>query len=109
MGGRREGGNPGAGAGRTDALASKAGRSSGQRALILALLGLGAAAGLGASYWYMKGRPPAAPAIVVGDGKSGPAGMARVPGGEFLMGSDSKMAQPNEKPAHKVRVHASWM
>jgi formylglycine-generating enzyme required for sulfatase activity len=46
---------------------------------------------------------------VLGDGTKGPSGMAWVPGGEFLMGSDSKLAQPNERPAHKVRVHGFWM
>ena len=46
---------------------------------------------------------------IIGDGKRGPIGMAWVPGGEFLMGSDSKLAQPNEKPAHKVRVKGFWM
>ncbi|WER47757.1 formylglycine-generating enzyme family protein [Cupriavidus sp. WKF15] len=45
----------------------------------------------------------------VGDGVRGPAGMVHIPGGEFLMGSDSKMAQANEKPAHKVRIHGFWM
>jgi formylglycine-generating enzyme len=35
--------------------------------------------------------------------------MAWIPGGEFLMGSDSKMAQPNERPAHKVRIRGFWM
>ena len=43
--------------------------------------------------------------MLVGDGVRGPAGMVHIPGGEFLMGSDSKMAQANEKPAHKVRIH----
>ena len=105
MSGPRDSGNPGAGP-----AALAAGRRGGRRAWLLAgLLGVGLAAGLGGSYWYLTGRTPAAPAIVVGDGKNGPAGMVRVPGGEFLMGSDSKMAQPNEKPAHKVRVHAFWM
>ncbi|MGA3252267.1 MAG: SUMF1/EgtB/PvdO family nonheme iron enzyme, partial [Paraburkholderia sp.] len=52
---------------------------------------------------------PAAIRIVYGDGKTGPLGMAWVPGGEFLMGSDYKMAQLNERPAHKVRVHGFWM
>jgi len=47
--------------------------------------------------------------IVVGDGVTGPADMAWVPGGEFLMGSDSRLAQPNEKPAHPVRVDGFWM
>ncbi|WP_137925538.1 formylglycine-generating enzyme family protein [Cupriavidus sp. 2SB] len=86
-----------------------AGRSRSRRILVGALLCFGVAAGAGASYWYAQGRTPVAQAILVGDGKTGPAGMVRVPGGEFLMGSDSKMAQPNEKPAHKVQVHAFWM
>ena len=47
--------------------------------------------------------------IVLGDGVHGPKGMAWVPGGEFLMGSDSKLAQANERPAHTVRVHGFWM
>lgn len=46
---------------------------------------------------------------VLGDGMNGPAGMAWVPGGEFLMGSDSRLAQPNEKPAHQVSVGGFWM
>jgi formylglycine-generating enzyme len=47
--------------------------------------------------------------VVYGDGTRGPLGMAWVPGGEFMMGSDYKLAQPNERPAHKVRVHGFWM
>jgi sulfatase modifying factor 1 len=35
--------------------------------------------------------------------------MAWIPGGEFLMGSDHKLAQSNERPTHKVRVHGFWM
>jgi len=47
--------------------------------------------------------------IVEGDGIKGPKGMVWVPGGEFLMGSDHKLAQRNERPAHEVRVHGFWM
>ena len=36
-------------------------------------------------------------------------GMVWIPGGEFLMGSDTPLAKPNEHPAHKVRVHGFWM
>ncbi len=50
-----------------------------------------------------------APAVVEGDGVRGPKGMMWVPGGEFLMGSDHKLAQVNERPAHKVRVGGFWM
>ncbi|MGH8444599.1 MAG: formylglycine-generating enzyme family protein, partial [Solimonas sp.] len=52
---------------------------------------------------------PARPAVIVGDGVRGPQDMAWVPGGEFLMGSDHKLAQANERPAHKVAVHGYWM
>jgi len=47
--------------------------------------------------------------VRLGDGRSGPEGMAWVPGGGFLMGSDSKLAQANEKPAHQARVPGFWM
>ena len=47
--------------------------------------------------------------IVEGDGVKGPKGMVWVTGGEFLMGSDHKLAQRNERPAHEVRVHGFWM
>lgn len=36
-------------------------------------------------------------------------GMMWIPGGQFLMGSDSKLAQDNERPAHRVRVDGIWM
>jgi len=57
----------------------------------------------------MNARAKPAVQAVLGDGVRGPQGMAWVPGGEFLMGSDAKMAQANERPAHKVRVHGFWM
>ena len=47
--------------------------------------------------------------VIEGDGVRGPIGMVWVPGGEFLMGSDHKLAQKNEHPAHKVRVSGFWM
>src|ERR1700751_1967082 len=40
---------------------------------------------------------------------SAPAGMAWIPGGEFPMGPDSALGQPDEKPAHRVRVAGFWM
>jgi formylglycine-generating enzyme required for sulfatase activity len=78
------------------------------------LVGIGACAVIGA---YVAGRllaPSAAPTgagptIVIGDGVRGPKDMAWVPPGEFLMGSDAKQAQPNEKPTHKVRMSGFWM
>ena len=53
--------------------------------------------------------PAKKPQVIEGDGVRGPAGMVWVPGGEFLMGSDHKLAQTNERPAHKVRVSGFWM
>ena len=47
--------------------------------------------------------------VIEGDGIKGPKGMVWVPGGEFLMGSDHKLAQRNERPAHEVRVHGFWL
>src|SRR5262245_17628385 len=49
------------------------------------------------------------PVVVEGDGVKGPRGMVWIPGGEFLMGSDHKLAQPNERPAHRVKVAGFWM
>jgi formylglycine-generating enzyme required for sulfatase activity len=50
-----------------------------------------------------------APIVVEGDGIRGPQGMVWVPGGEFLMGSDHKLAQRNERPTHRVNVGGFWM
>jgi formylglycine-generating enzyme required for sulfatase activity len=71
-------------------------------------------AGLGAAGWFVADRllphPAAAPAQrVLGDGARTPAGMAWVPGGTFLLGGESKLSSPNERPAHAVRVHGFWM
>ncbi len=52
---------------------------------------------------------PVAPRVIEGSGVNGPKGMVWVPGGEFLMGSDHKLAKPNERPAHKVSVNGFWM
>jgi formylglycine-generating enzyme required for sulfatase activity len=72
--------------------------------LVTTLLG----AYLGWSLFFEKPQQ-LAPVIRLGDGINGPKGMAWIPGGEFLMGSDHKKAQANEKPAHKVRVSGFWM
>lgn len=40
---------------------------------------------------------------------SSPEGMVWVPGGEFTMGSESKEAKLDEKPAHRVKVAGFWM
>jgi len=49
----------------------------------------------------------AAPAAAPPADAAPPAGMVRVPGGTFLMGSDSHY--PEEAPAHRVRVDGFWM
>jgi sulfatase modifying factor 1 len=38
-----------------------------------------------------------------------PAGMKAIPGGVFLMGSDSPEAWPAERPAHRVRIDPFWI
>ncbi|WP_011299041.1 MULTISPECIES: formylglycine-generating enzyme family protein [Cupriavidus] len=89
-------------------VADRPGRWRG--AIVAMLVCTGVAAGFGATWWFQHGRHgEQGQGVVVGDGMRGPAGMVHVPGGEFLMGSDSKMAQANEKPAHKVRIHGFWM
>lgn len=40
---------------------------------------------------------------------SAPPGMVWIPGGDFMMGTDSEQAWPDERPAHTVRVHGFWM
>lgn len=75
---------------------------------MLILLSLAIGAYLLWSYFSSKPEPRVF-AIRLGDGITGPKGMAWIPGGEFLMGSDHKKAQANEKPAHKVKVSGFWM
>jgi sulfatase modifying factor 1 len=60
---------------------------------------------LGVCYVFLK----PSPSILIGDGKNGPKGMVWIPGGTFVMGSTTPLAQPNEKPAHPVRIHGFWM
>lgn len=72
-----------------------------------ALAGLVAGAGIGA-LWPQQ-RKDRKPAIRIGDGIATPANMAWIPGGEFLMGSDYRLARPEERPAHAVRVKSFWM
>lgn len=47
--------------------------------------------------------------ILLGDGKTGPVGMIWLPGGEFLMGSNTRYATWNEKPTHRVRLDGFWI
>ena len=79
------------------------------RVLLIAVL---VAFGLGSYFlWTIFFSKPqqAISEIRLGDGVNGPKGMAWIPGGEFLMGSDHKKAQANEKPTHKVKVSGFWM
>jgi formylglycine-generating enzyme len=82
--------------------------------VIVACLGAGYFAAprlLGKTQLASAANAPVAPApkVIEGDGVSGPKGMVWVPNGEFLMGSDHKLAKPNERPAHKVDVNGFWM
>lgn len=61
------------------------------------------------SHRLMQPSAPSLPVVVLSDGVNAPKGMSWIPGGEFMMGSDHKLAQRNERPAHLVRVHGFWM
>lgn len=50
-----------------------------------------------------------APVMVRGSETDGTGGMMWVPSGEFLMGSDHRLAQQNERPTHRVHVDGFWM
>src|SRR6266850_1263163 len=81
-----------------------------RRWIALIAVGVAACAAVGATaYGLLSTRTKAAPQVVEGDGVKGPKGMLWVPGGEFLMGSDHKLAQANERPAHRVKVAGFWM
>ena len=41
--------------------------------------------------------------------RKAPPGMAWIPGGAFLMGTNDKESFPNERPAHPVQVQGFWM
>ena len=71
-----------------------------------------AVAGGATSYFYWHKEPAASrisPVIIHSDGNNAPIGMVWISGGEFLMGSDHKKAQMNEKPVHRVKVAGFWM
>lgn len=61
------------------------------------------------SHRLMQPSAPSLPVVVLSDGVNAPKGMSWIPGGEFMMGSNHKLAQRNERPAHLVRVHGFWM
>lgn len=95
----------------TMTTAAREGRRLPRARVMLGGLLVAAAMAVGAafSWWHATTRSTGASAIQPGDGVSGPIGMVHIPDGEFLMGSDHKLAQANERPAHKVRVHGFWM
>ncbi|MDX1900743.1 MAG: formylglycine-generating enzyme family protein [Gammaproteobacteria bacterium] len=71
------------------------------------IAGLCIAAGLIASYYFFS--PQQAQQVILGNGKNGPDGMVFIPGGTFMMGSNTRLAKPNEKPAHIVYVDSFWI
>ena len=68
-----------------------------------------AGAALGGFAWQRQPPKMPTPTVTIGDGVSTPQGMAWIPPGVFLMGSDSKLAQPNERPTHPVGARGFWM
>jgi len=73
---------------------------------IFLLLAAGAAA-FAVAYVLARPRGPAG-ATPRPPGEA-PAEMVWIAGGDFTMGSDSDLAWPEEKPAHRVRVRGFWM
>jgi formylglycine-generating enzyme required for sulfatase activity len=72
-----------------------------------ALVGVGAGAAVYLDQFFSDAAP--VPRVVLSDGTNAPLGMALVPAGKFLMGSDHKLAQANERPTHRVRLAGFWM
>src|SRR5690554_3182015 len=66
-------------------------------------------AGLATTWHSSSSEAPAEPLVIIGDGVSTPDDMAWVPPGVFQMGSDSKLAQVNERPAHAVKLDGFWI
>ena len=62
-----------------------------------------------AAYGLLRSSSPRPPVVTLSDGVVAPKGMAWIPGGEFMMGSDHQLAQRNERPAHMVRIRGFWM
>jgi formylglycine-generating enzyme required for sulfatase activity len=60
------------------------------------LIGLITALALVAGYLYLTHHPRT-------------EAMVWIPAGDFLMGSDSRLAKPNERPAHRVHLDGFWM
>jgi formylglycine-generating enzyme required for sulfatase activity len=82
-----------------------------RRQLMMLAASIILAAGVVASVYgyYKQAQLNKKPVIILSDGINAPKGMAWVPTGEFLMGSDHKLAQSNERPTHKVQVPGFWI
>ncbi|KDB70339.1 hypothetical protein AZ15_2897 [Bordetella bronchiseptica A1-7] len=61
-----------------------------QLKIALAMAAIVGAAGALGAFVASTSDAPQAPAVRLGDGKAGPAGMAWIPGHQFLMGNDHK-------------------
>lgn len=81
-----------------------------RKLLVLGAVTLAVLATAGLTTWNSStSQASPQPVVILGDGVSTPANMAWVPPGRFQMGSDSRLAQNNEKPAHPVHVDGFWM
>lgn len=83
-------------------------------AMLLVVLGLSAFAVTYSLRRLAIERPSTADVTTIPAGDSiapgaAPPGMAWIPGGEFVMGSDSEQAWPDEGPPHRVRVDGFWI
>ncbi|HLY07945.1 MAG TPA: formylglycine-generating enzyme family protein [Planctomycetota bacterium] len=74
----------------------------------LLLFLIASAGAFGAAYYLVRSSQAAGP--TPRPAGAAPPEMAWIPGGEFTMGTNAAdLAWPEEKPAHRVRVHAFWM
>ena len=70
---------------------------------------LGAAASVAITYWKTHSAAAATREVNERSEIGPPPRMVWIPGGEFVMGSTDQFSKPNERPAHKVRVHGFWI
>jgi formylglycine-generating enzyme required for sulfatase activity len=80
------------------------------RLLALTAIGLVALAGIAVmSSKQVASGSIRGPGPTLSNGMDAPRDMALIPGGRFLMGSNHRLAQLNERPTHWVRVSPFWM
>src|SRR6516162_4161248 len=78
--------------------------------IVLAVVSAGSRAATAQMPPAMKGDTRIrASASSAGKNEDAPAGMVRIPGGEFTMGTDDVNSFPNERPAHRVHVEGFWI